>query len=96
METRTITALPTTSALADQLQANRYRTLHFSNRQLRDEVAAELRKRGESPRKSVSSGSRLHPEYVTDFIGTYETGFGNSDYQRHWSKLYNLSIALDR
>lgn len=56
----------------------------------RNARAKELKSQGYSVLKRSSSGSQLHPEYVTDYQGTFETGFGNTDYLTTWGKLYHL------
>ena len=65
----------------------------FQSLKTRNAVAKWLETNwGYDPKKSSSRGSRLHPEYVTDFIGEYETGFGNTDYDTHWKVLYSIEI----
>jgi hypothetical protein len=60
----------------------------FQSKETRDAVSYLLGSWGYSHTRSRISNQRLHPEYVTDFVGTYYTGFGNSVYQTHWAKLY--------
>jgi hypothetical protein len=64
----------------------------FQSKALRDEVAAFLKAEGWTVKKRSVRNYRLHPEYVADFVGTYETGFGNCDYMTHWSRLYGLEV----
>lgn len=64
----------------------------FCNKDLRDEVAKHLTRAGYLVRKGSVRGQQLHPEYVTDFVGEYQTGFGNTDYLTYWSVLYTIEI----
>jgi hypothetical protein len=57
----------------------------FISKETRDAVAAIT-----GGRKSSVRNQQLHPEYIVDFVGSYYTGFGNTDYQRSWSTLYEL------
>ena len=68
---------------------------HYISKARRDKRWAELKKAHPSKtfKRSTSRGSQLHPEYITDAREegiTYETGFGNTDYQRVWGVLYNI------
>ncbi len=63
--------------------------MKFESKSLRDEVASLLKKKGIQTKKS-SSFDTIHPQYVTDYVGYVETGFGNSQYQMSF-KLYNLN-----
>jgi hypothetical protein len=65
---------------------------HFKNKEHRDEVAKILKSKGYKIKMDMSHNQRLHPEYIADYEGTYETGFGNADYQTFWNKLYNIEI----
>lgn len=62
----------------------------FQSMENREKVYGELLARGCSAKRSVVTGQQLHPEYVVDYEGTLETGFGNTQYQTYWSKLYSL------
>lgn len=70
-----------------------YGATHFQDKLVRDAVAAVLTGEGLIVKKTTSRGSVFHPEYVQDFVGTYETGFGNTDYQTYWKVLYNLEVV---
>ncbi len=85
--------LKTTQEYANQFLSTR-RRLIFTDKDRRDQVAAELKKAGVSTRKSVESGITLHPEYIADWQGYVETGFGNTMYQTTHRKLYFLSPVL--
>lgn len=65
----------------------------FSKIDTRKAVVNGLKAKGYTVRVETSRGCRLHPEYVTDFVGVYETGFGNSDYETHWKAMYNVEIT---
>lgn len=65
----------------------------FSQLANRNAVVKALKAKGYTVRVETSRGCRLHPEYVTDFVGVYETGFGNSDYETHWKAVYNVEIT---
>jgi len=64
----------------------------FSSRKNRDEYWRELKR--EFPNKkfvrSTSRGQSLHPMYVSDYEGEYTTGFGNTDYNMYWARLYSV------
>lgn len=86
----------TKSAMTVEQYADRFGGfcgLTFQSKETRDAVAAELKKRGKSFKKCSTRGQRMHPEYVTDFVGTYETGFGNQDYLTTWKVLYTIENA---
>lgn len=66
----------------------------FQSREIRDDVARFLKEeRGVTTRKGSSRNQCLHPEYVLDYEGTLETGFGNTQYQTHWPVLYRLTVG---
>jgi hypothetical protein len=65
----------------------------FQSKEKRDAVFECLKKNGHNVRKGTARNQRLHPEYVIDYVGTYETGFGNTDYDRHWKVLYRLEVV---
>lgn len=69
------------------------RSTRFSNLKNRNAVVKALKAKGYTVRVETSRGCRLHPEYVADFVGVYETGFGNSDYETHWKAVYNVEIT---
>lgn len=62
----------------------------FQSKETRDAVCVQLRQEGCVPDKGSVRGQQLHPEYVTDYVGTYYTGFGNTDYQTYWPVLYTI------
>lgn len=59
----------------------------FRSKETRDRVALLC-----GGRKSSVRNQQLHPEYVVDYVGSYTTGFGNTDYQTSWSVLYELTL----
>lgn len=77
------------SSFRDKL--DRGRTLHFQSKEARDSVYRELKDRVKL-RRSTSTGSILHPEYVADYKGKIETGIGNTQYKTMFPKLYNLQM----
>lgn len=64
----------------------------FQSQELRNKVCAKLISDGQSVTKRSTRGQQLHPEYVTDYVGTIESGFGNSQYQTYWSVLYEVNV----
>ena len=62
----------------------------YQNKIKRNERKKELQAQGYVVTVRSSSGDRLHPQYVTDYEGEYQTGFGNKDYLTSWGKLYHL------
>jgi len=64
--------------------------LTFQDKKLRDEVFRILRKRNVKCRKTSIRNQLLHPEYVADYEGRVETGFGNTMYKTHFSALYSI------
>ena len=65
----------------------------FQDKKMRDAVAKLLVSWGRKVRKSSIRNQRLHPMYVVDYVGTYQTGFGNADYQTFFKVLYMLDVA---
>ena len=64
----------------------------FQSKETRDAVAKQLSSEGYGVRRTSVRGQQLHPEYITDYVGTYFTGFGNTDYQTFWSVLYEIVV----
>ena len=63
----------------------------YISRKRRDEHAKALKAQGLKVRRSTERGQQLHPEHINDAAEegiTFETGFGNADYQRIWGVLY--------
>lgn len=89
MVTVTKTEVPTTEQLC--AETLRFRTL-FLSKELRDETAKNLKGLGFASKRGTVRGQQIHPEYIADYVGTYETGFGNTDYQRVFPVLYTLSV----
>ena len=67
----------------------------YQNMSNRNARAKELKAQGYRVAKGRSVGSRLHPQYVKDYNGSFETGFGNTDYMTTWGTLYNLAAKKD-
>ena len=64
--------------------------LNFLSKVNRDKAFDLLKGAGVNVRKTTSSNVRLHPEYVEDYVGEIEIGFGNSMYQTPFKKLYKI------
>ena len=69
------------------------RSVHFCNKANRDTVFKLAKAEGLNIKKSSIKNQQLHPEYLEDYKGTYNTGFGNTDYQMFWANLYNIEVA---
>lgn len=80
----------TTNDVYERIQ--RKRVLHFMNKENRDRAFKILKQRGINARRSSRQGQIIHPDYVEDYVGDVETGFGNTDYKRMFPVLYNLEI----
>jgi hypothetical protein len=77
-----------------------FRKAIFQNKQTRDEVFKILKAHtslysGFKVRRGSVKFQQLHPEYINDFVGTYEIGFGNSDYMRLWTVLYTVEVVTN-
>lgn len=90
MQTRTVEKL-TTEEYATSVFSWRGATFH--SKEVCDEVVKFLKADGYSVSVKTVKGQNLHPEYVTDYVGVLETGFGNSQYQTYWSKLYEVKAV---
>jgi hypothetical protein len=76
---------------ADAVQRFRVKgRLTFMSKVNRDRAFDLLKGAGVVARKTASSNVRLHPEYVEDYVGEIETGFGNSMYQTPFKKIYKI------
>lgn len=58
----------------------------------RNRIAKRLRASGCKIRVESSRHQRLHPQYLADFVGQYEVGFGNTDYLAEWKSVYTITI----
>lgn len=90
MLTQVIATEQTTEQLAARVSI-RGRGL-FCKKENRNAVAKLLKSQGYTVKITSDRGSRLHPQYVADFVGTYETGFGNCDYMTNWGTLFCIEI----
>ena len=77
------------SFMADKF-LNGQRSFRFESRQNRDSLYRLLKEKGYEPIRSTYYGQQLHPEYVDDYEGAVDRGFGNTQYKTLWSKLYCL------
>jgi hypothetical protein len=59
----------------------------------RDARAKQLKAEGHLVRRGTVRNQQLHPQYIEDFEGALETGFGNTQYQMSWSVLYEVYIS---
>jgi hypothetical protein len=66
---------------------------HFISRDnaLRFKTALALRNKGRIV-KLKKQVQRIHPEYIEDYSGSYETGFGNEDYLRTFT-IYTVRMV---
>jgi len=69
------------------------RSGHFMNKDHRDAVAAKLKADGWVVKLKSMKSQSMHPEYVLDYEGIYDTGFGNSDYQHFFPTIYDVEIV---
>lgn len=65
----------------------------FQSKAMRDNVVTLLKQKGHDVSRSAICNQLLHPEYVTDYVGTYNTGFGNTDYNTRFSVLYEVRVT---
>lgn len=66
--------------------------LLFESKETRDKEFKRMKSEGMKVRKSSTSNQLIHPQYIEDFDGPEknDTGFGNSSYKTHFSKLYKI------
>jgi hypothetical protein len=67
-----------------------YRRMTFQSKDTRDTVHAILKQRGYRVVRRSIRNCRLHPEYIADYVGCFEVGFGNTDYMSEWNNLYTI------
>ncbi len=83
----------TVSEMADAVvAAGEWRGCNFKNLKTRNAVARKLSRRVIATRKSSSGLQRIHPQYVLDFVGECEIGFGNTDYLNYF-RIYGLNVV---
>jgi hypothetical protein len=63
----------------------------FQHKDMRDDVFRILKSRGLKVKKGSSRSQNIHPEYIADYVGIIETGFGNSMYRTYFAHLYSIS-----
>lgn len=63
-------------------------SLLFSNKENRDRAYKQLVDAGYQVRRTVHNNQLIHPEYIEDYSGNIETGYGNTMYRTGFSKLY--------
>ena len=64
----------------------------FQSKAKRDERARELKSMGMTVKKSSVRNQLLHPQYVEDWQGELETGFGNTQYATFFGVLYEVRV----
>jgi hypothetical protein len=70
------------------------RHLLFQSKENRDKAFDTLKAYGHNNIvKGTTSNQRIHPEYVEDYEGEIETGFGNSMYNTPFKKLYKIEFV---
>ena len=76
------------------------RTVYYQNKENRD-MAFKILKESDFlkdnnmiARKTSTTNQNIHPEYIEDYEGTIEIGFGNSMYQTLFNKLYKIEIRM--
>ena len=65
----------------------------YMSKENRDAKARELQAQGYQVKRSSASNQLLHPMYVEDYPGKLtqvECGFGNTIYNTHFAKLYEV------
>ena len=85
----TINKIDTTKDILNRLHK---RILHYSNKLNRDIAISILKNVNVGFKLSASANQQIHPEYIEDYAGEIEIGFGNSMYQTYFKKLYNLEV----
>jgi hypothetical protein len=65
--------------------------LLYSKKENRDKAYILLKNAGITSFKSSLGLTLIHPEYIEDYSGEIETGFGNTMYQTRFAKLYILT-----
>jgi len=66
--------------------------LIYWNKENRDKAISILKANGYICRKKTIRNQKLHPEFIEDYTGTIEIGFGNTMYKTFFSKLYVLEV----
>lgn len=65
--------------------------LLYSKKENRDKAVTLLKNTGITCFKSVLNNQYIHPEYIEDYQGEIEIGFGNTMYQTRFEKLYLIT-----
>lgn len=68
----------------------KYQSKENRDRRYKELVALYGRER---VKRSSISNQLLHPEYVNDWDGPLERGFGNMQYKTHFPKLYMVEVV---
>jgi len=67
----------------------------YQKKENRDARYKELKAQGLNVRRRSTGPARLHPEYIKDYQGAFQTGFGNTDYLTMFSNLYIVEAQED-
>jgi hypothetical protein len=65
----------------------------FQSKEMRDSVAKIISDLGHGVSKASSRSQQMHPEYITDYVGMYHTGFGNQDYMTYFPAIYTITVT---
>lgn len=65
----------------------------FKSKDERDKWDKIAKSMGYVTKKSSIRAQNLHPEYIDDYEGQIETGFGNSMYDMFWAVIYKLEVV---
>ena len=68
----------------------------YMHKENRDARARELKAQGYTVKKRSMRNQLMHPQYIRDYPGPekYDTGFGNTVYQTHFSCVYIVDAYL--
>ena len=92
MTTLVFAAPKTIEQLAAEFNPDSFRGMRFMCIKTRNAVAKLLKAKGIPHRKACSGMQQLHPQYIADYVGEYEIGFGNTDYQQ-MHRIYTIEKA---
>ena len=79
-----------TEDAVNRIQSRKH--LVFQSKANRDRAFTMVKAAGLNARRSTSRNQQVHPEYVEDYVGKIETGFGNVMYETVFPVLYRLEI----
>src|SRR3970040_392874 len=79
-----------TGDAVNRIQSRKH--LVYQRKENRDRAFTMVKAAGLNARRSTSRNQQIHPEYVEDYVGKIETGFGNVMYETLFPVLYVLEI----